>query len=103
MAKSKQEPTAAPLTPEQEPTAAPAPKSDKVVIYSKAYSAKFSKLLKGTRPSGLNFENGVAVVTKEELAEVKKSEYWNRFISDKKFSIAEKKALVVTTSPSTVE
>ena len=64
-----------------------APKSDKVVIYSVGYNAIFSKVLKSsTRPQGLKFDNGIAIVTKDELVEVKKSEYWGRSISDKKFT-----------------
>lgn len=69
------------------------PKDDKVVIYASAYNAKFSKLLKSEkRPNGLLFENGIAVITKEELAEIKKSEYWNRAISDKELIKAGQKA-----------
>ena len=57
-----------------------------IVLYSRAFGAQISKLLKSTRPKGLVFDNGVAIVTKEELEECKKSEYWGKSISDKKFT-----------------
>lgn len=74
-----------------------APKEKKsYVIYSKYFGAQLSKLLKSTRPQGLKFDNGVAIVNQEELDECKKSQYWNKSISDKKF-IDQKPPVRVTT------